>query len=279
MADSESPEVNDARRFWEFWILVSFWIIVAMCVLAFWITIALDHKELPSYKTLLAQFWPWLGFLGILVIFTIWSLLEKITGKKLDDERDTRAKRIFFLVLVVSLIVGVTIFFLIIQPDLSEIGFWPFMVIPFLPFLIMLYPAMQQALHPLTDDEVEDLREHELNMYMPYDKAFGLCETALEMMDIADYIEAKVIDRNSGTLSLQASPVFHLPERPTRITISLEEKNPTVTRVKISCVTPFLTSRRALLNPTGLNEHYLNQITEYLAARSGNTKRIAMSGT
>ncbi|NMB78171.1 MAG: hypothetical protein GYA23_03660 [Methanomicrobiales archaeon] len=265
MTDKENPDVIEARRFWEFWILAASWCIVIACVLTYIIPYFIEHKVLPPILPGAIQFWPWIPFIGLLIVISAGQIILKITGWKLTDEQQELTDRCFYLIIVI-LVIGTSIVFLFTLPGVNlsaTYKTWPIiliLLIPLIPGVIIAYPALYHAIHPLSEEQVRDPRRREITLCMPYDKAFGLCEQVLESLDTAHFTDARVIDRSTGTLSVFASPlIFMQLKLPTKISISLLEKNPGLIQVTVFCITKE-PAKPGLMIPTGLNEQYLTYV-------------------
>lgn len=219
-------------------------------------------------------------------IYTIFVLSRVLTGWKLSDHQWRTVTRMYGLLILVFFFIFLDSIFYRSGIDIlnftSLSASLPPVLLIVILFSIFLYPAAYQIVKPLTDDQVKDLCVQELDICLPYDKAFTLCGNALEILDRHNVIDQKRSDPDSGTVSVKACPVPPFPgcSMPSEVTMNLKKTTPYNTHVTISSITPIPGYTSFMFKiPSGLNEQYVHQISEYLKTRSDNSKRIAISGT
>lgn len=220
-------------------------------------------------------------------IYTVFVLTRVLTGWKLDSHQWRLVTRLYGVLILVFIFVFLdSVFYFggidILNPA-SLIGNLPQILLFVIPALVFIYPACYQIVKPLTDDQVRDFRVLELDLHLPYDRAISVCDNALKWLDENHNVtDGKRFDQDTGVLSMMANPIPPFPgwNMASEITIGLKKTAPDITRVRISSVTPTPGYTKLMFKiPSGLNERYVTQISEYLKTRSDNSKRIAMSGT
>jgi hypothetical protein len=230
------------------------------------------ENSFSGFISLMISLWPFLLLLGGLVIFTVGFLVGKVMGWNTDELFLAVIDRLGSVFIILVMIAVYIWAYHLLGYDLSTlIQYWPLTLISLVPGVYLCYQELYKIVNPLTDEQISDLKERELNLNLPYNMAFTLCKNAIDMLDATDITDNKIFDPGSGAISIEVSPLHYLGimKKPTRVTISLNQTDAAVTHVTISGITPDQWgSRMPTRKPTGLNEEYVNRIARYLRGKN-----------
>jgi len=255
----------------ELVVLAILWMLVITMVVFFVAMTYPDEGDLLTFQALHWLWWAYL-FIGMVVVYTIVFIIRQLTGWRLDKKQQILNHRLWAGFTLLVMVIFLAMFFFDENFHFSGLRDSSMVLLILFPFgIFLVIPVLHQVLTPLTDDQVEDHRERELDLDLSYDQALALCEGALDSLDPSDIIQHRTSDPETGTLSVLASPLFFLPVRwPTRITISLKENDRGTTHLRISCI-----SEDIRWNPLGIqvpgdiNQNYLDRLTLYLLEKTG----------
>jgi len=221
--------------------------------------------------------WPWslmaVIMFGIVLAYSGIIYFERSTGKKLSShQRQLFRNSLQIVVVVYAIILFSSLLWGYTSREL--VAMWPIPLLVVAIFCLIAYFTLYSIFRPVTDEQLRNLRETELDLPLPYETAFELGEAAFRMLTKNDFTEKFSSDKDAGIITMNANTLLNvLFSRPSSITLSFQENSPGTTRVKISSITIFRAWRRSIFRkPSGLNQQYVDRVARYLLEKTKRAK-------